>query len=310
MAQFGINALTINSDTVAAAGMNRRDLWIEAREGVSMLILAPEQLISKSFRDLLAHEPFYDRVCVLGVDGIHLLVEWGLEFWKAFKQIVLDCALESLLLVLRQRSSRSNARHDIQILFRQLHSGIDGRKFPELAWVLRNQDKTLIFGRTISLVFRLKVYLNSLCLDDPHRDFRIRTHTGLNWPDDKEKTLADIANEPGCQIIIATNGLAQGNDIRVIETVIQVGEPESSEMYVQKPGRARPTVQDPRAIFYISATRMKLAAKIVQQTDGCLKCCGCSESSNQQEICPGDVSFGHRDTYGSVQACRAGPSIR
>ncbi|KAK6971386.1 hypothetical protein R3P38DRAFT_3242484 [Favolaschia claudopus] len=205
---------------------------------------------------------------------------------------------------------RSNARHDIQILFRQLHSGIDGRKFPELAWVLRNQDKTLIFGRTISLVFRLKVYLNSLCLDDPHRDFRIRTHTGLNWPDDKEKTLADIANEPGCQIIIATNGLAQGNDIRVIETVIQVGEPESSEMYVQKPGRARPTVQDPRAIFYISATRMKLAAKIVQQTDGCLKCCGCSESSNQQEICPGDVSFGHRDTYGSVQACRAGPSIR
>ncbi|KAK6988421.1 hypothetical protein R3P38DRAFT_2804676 [Favolaschia claudopus] len=106
----------------------------------------------------------------------------------------------------------------------------------------------------ISLVFRLKVYLNSLCLDDPHRDFRIRTHTGLNWPDDKEKTLADIANEPGCQIIIATNGLAQGNDIRVIETVIQVG-------------RARPTVQDPRAIFYISATRMKLAAKIVQQTD-------------------------------------------
>ena len=102
---------------------------------------------------------------------------------------------------------------------------------------------------------------------DSNRDIRIRTHTGLNWADDKLETLADIVNNTECQIIIATAGLAQGNDIRVIKTVIQIGEPESIEMYVQKPGRARPGIDKPRAIFYISSNRMDLAAKIVQQTD-------------------------------------------
>ncbi|KAJ7930250.1 P-loop containing nucleoside triphosphate hydrolase protein [Mycena leptocephala] len=278
MGKLGIAALTINSDTVAAARLAGKDLWARTRAGISMLILGPEQLISKGFRDLLSHEPFYDRVCALGVDEIHLLVMWGLQFRKAFQQIgfmrarlrpgipaigltatllgdtAVSDAIFALLGVNRGEFyllQRSNARHDIQILFRQLFSGIDGRKFPEIAWVLKNRDKTIIFCRTISLVFRVKAYLNSLLPNDSHRDFRIRTHTGLNWPDEKLQTLADIADVPNCQIIIATNA----------------GWPESIEMYVQKPGRARPTVKSPRAIFYISANRMETAAKIVERTD-------------------------------------------
>ncbi|KAF7369594.1 ATP-dependent DNA helicase Q1 [Mycena venus] len=277
MAKLGIAALTINSDTIFRGAYHWR-----------------RSLISKGFRDLLAHEPFYERVCALGVDEIHLLVSWGLLFRKAFQQIgfmrarlrpgipvigltatmlgdtsVAD-AIYALLGVNRGEFyllRRSNARYDIQVLFRQLVSGIDGRKFPELAWILQNRDKTLVFCRTISLVFRVKAYLNSLLPDDPHRDFRIRTHTGLDWPDYKLQTLSDIVTEPKCQVIIATNGLAQGNDIKVITTVIQIGEPESIDMYVQKQGRARPTVKNPRAIFYISANRMDLATKTVEQTD-------------------------------------------
>ncbi|KAJ6535894.1 P-loop containing nucleoside triphosphate hydrolase protein [Mycena sp. CBHHK59/15] len=279
MAKIGVAALTINSDTVAASRLCNIDLWTK--------------LISKGFRDLLAFEPFYNRVCALGVDEIHLLVYWGLTFRKAFAQIghmrsrfrpgipiigltatllgdpKVQDAIFALLGVNRGEFHlirRSNARHDIQILFRQLYSGIDGRLFLEIAWVLKNSDKTLIFGSTVPLIFRLKSYLNSL-LPDSNRDVRIRTHTGLNWADDKLETLADIVNNTECQIIIATAGLAQGNDIRVIKTVIQIGEPESIEMYVQKPGRARPGIDKPRAIFYISSNRMDLAAKIVQQTD-------------------------------------------
>ncbi|KAJ6595417.1 hypothetical protein B0H10DRAFT_2442049 [Mycena sp. CBHHK59/15] len=63
MAKIGVAALTINSDTVAASRLCNIDLWNGAREGISMLILGPEQLISNGFRDLLAFEPFYDRVC-------------------------------------------------------------------------------------------------------------------------------------------------------------------------------------------------------------------------------------------------------
>jgi hypothetical protein len=54
---------------------------------------------------------------------------------------------------------RSNARYDIQILFRPLYSGIEGKLFPEIAWVLGTTDKTLIFGNTVPLVFPLKSYL-------------------------------------------------------------------------------------------------------------------------------------------------------
>ncbi|KAJ7718728.1 hypothetical protein B0H14DRAFT_2643223 [Mycena olivaceomarginata] len=38
-------------------------------------------------------------------------------------------------------------------------------------------------------------------------------------------------------------------------------------MFVQKPGRARPGVSNPRAIFYISAIRRAKALKIISQSD-------------------------------------------
>ncbi|KAJ6621934.1 P-loop containing nucleoside triphosphate hydrolase protein [Mycena sp. CBHHK59/15] len=266
MAALGITALSINADTIAAARIaGDQDLWTRAQEGVSMLILGPEQLISPGFRALLSIDSFYDRICVLGVDEIHLLVQWGLTFRKAFLQIgLMRARLLPRTLVIGLTATLLS---DTKILFRQLHSGLDGWYFPELAWVLKTRDKTIIFGSTISRAFRIKIYLNSLYSSNPDRDVRIRMHTGLNWPEDKLATLEDIVTDPRCQVIIGTNGLAQGNDIKVIKTVIQMGEPESMEMYVQKPGRARPTATNPRGIFYISAARMQVAETIVAQSD-------------------------------------------
>ncbi|KAJ7891464.1 P-loop containing nucleoside triphosphate hydrolase protein [Mycena leptocephala] len=251
-------------------------------------------LISKGFQDLLKFEPFYDRVYVLGVDEIHLLSLWGLAFRKAFTQIgfmrarfragipiigvtatllsdpkVSDAIFDFLgvnrgeFYLLR----RSNARHDIQILFRTLYSGIDGLYFPELAWVLRNNDKTIIFAATISLVFRIKIYLDSLLSNNVDRSLRVRTYHSINWPDENLETLELFKSNPLCQVIVSTNGLAQGNDINVVKTVVQFGEPESADMFVQKPGRARPNVSNPRAIFYISGLRTAKALKIVSQSD-------------------------------------------
>lgn len=294
MAKLGITALMINAESVASARLQKEDLWVKARQGISMLILGPEQLISKGFQDLLKHEAFFDRVCALGVDEIHLLVMWGLAFRKAFSQIgfmrarfrpgipmigltatLLDDtkvadAVFNMLGVNRGEFyfiRRSNARHDIQLLFRTLYSGIDGLYFPELAWVVKTNDKTIIFGATISLVFRIKIYLGSLLSPGVNRDLRIRTYHSINWPEENLETLALFRSDPQCQILVATNGLAQGNDIPVVKTVIQVGEPESAEMFVQKPGRARPGISNPRAIFYISAIRRAKALKIVSQSD-------------------------------------------
>ncbi|KAJ7149586.1 hypothetical protein C8R46DRAFT_1230266 [Mycena filopes] len=42
MAKLSVAALTINSDTVAAAWMRGEDLWMKARAGIAMLILGLE----------------------------------------------------------------------------------------------------------------------------------------------------------------------------------------------------------------------------------------------------------------------------
>ncbi|KAJ7727480.1 hypothetical protein B0H16DRAFT_1277425, partial [Mycena metata] len=142
MAKLGIAALVINSDTVAAARMRGEDLWIKARAGISMLILGPEQLISQGFRALPAFEAFFDRVCALAVDEIHLLVHWGLTFHKTFLQIgfmrsrfragipimgltatlLADPRVENAIFAILGASRgefhlirRSNARHDITV---------------------------------------------------------------------------------------------------------------------------------------------------------------------------------------------------
>ncbi|KAJ7736626.1 P-loop containing nucleoside triphosphate hydrolase protein [Mycena metata] len=274
MAKLGIHALMINSDTVTAARIRSEDLWKKAREGISMLILGPEQLISKGFQDLLKCEAFYDRVCDLGVDKIHLLAMWGLGFRKAFTQIgfmwARFCAgipIIGLTATLLADPTIADAIFDFPILFRTLYSGIDGLYFPELVWVLRNSDKTLIFGATISLVFRIKIYLDSQCAEDVDRDLRIRVYHSINWPEENLETIELFKSNPGCQIIVCTNGLAQGNDISAVRTVIQVGEPESAEMFIQKPGRAGLNAENPRAIFYISALWVAKAIKIISQSD-------------------------------------------
>ncbi|KAJ7754625.1 P-loop containing nucleoside triphosphate hydrolase protein [Mycena maculata] len=282
MGKLGIAALMINADTVAAARLRGENLWMKAREGISMLIVGPEQLISKGFQDLLKFESFYDRVCALGVDEIHLLNLWGLSFRKSFTQIGFMRArfrrgipiiglTATLLSDLKVSDTifnmlgvnrgefyllrRSNARHDIQILFRILYSGIDGLYFPEFGWVLKNHDKTLIFAGTISLVFRIKIYLDS---------FR-KSSAAFDWPEENLETLELFKSDPRCQVIVCTKGLAQGNNINVVKTVLHVGEPESPDMFVQMLGRARPNVTNPRAIFYVSRTAKAL--KIVSQSD-------------------------------------------
>ncbi|KAJ7691823.1 hypothetical protein B0H17DRAFT_896354, partial [Mycena rosella] len=87
MTKLGISALIINSDTIASACILGENLWLKACAGITMLILGPEQLISKGCQDLLKHEPFFDCFCALGIDEILLLTIWGLAFRKAFTQI-------------------------------------------------------------------------------------------------------------------------------------------------------------------------------------------------------------------------------
>ncbi|PPQ76946.1 hypothetical protein CVT26_007943 [Gymnopilus dilepis] len=189
MDKFGLRPLVINADTAAQAREDKRDHWKIARSFPDVLILSPEELSSRQFGHLLDEKVFFERLCFLGIDEIHLLHWWGNSFREAFKQIGLlrarlptrdgkPITLLGITATLRVGPTlnaiyknlglkagqfhlirRSNMRHDIQIIFREMKSGIGGTAFPELDWVLEEKDQTVIFCKTISLGFRVAVYL-------------------------------------------------------------------------------------------------------------------------------------------------------
>lgn len=80
MKKFGLNVLVINSDTDLEARSRGANLWKDARVGITMLFLSPEELASPGFTRLLEVAEFSDRVTVLGIDEIHLLYWWGRSF--------------------------------------------------------------------------------------------------------------------------------------------------------------------------------------------------------------------------------------
>lgn len=71
--RFGLHSLVINANTLDAARASGESLWAQARAGVTVIILLPEQLTSRGFEGLLQNHAFRDRVCALGIDEVHAL---------------------------------------------------------------------------------------------------------------------------------------------------------------------------------------------------------------------------------------------
>ncbi|KAJ7480358.1 P-loop containing nucleoside triphosphate hydrolase protein [Mycena galericulata] len=148
MTAVGLSALAINSTTCAEAlTMRDEDLWLTARKGVNVVVAGPEQLKSDKFELALRDDMFFNRCCGVGFDEVHLLNVWGPRFRQDFLQMGFvkarmtekhnpwilttttlrdgapyDNVVELLGLtpgrfhIIR----RSNARPDIQIIFREL----------------------------------------------------------------------------------------------------------------------------------------------------------------------------------------------
>ncbi|KAG9224183.1 hypothetical protein CCMSSC00406_0006851 [Pleurotus cornucopiae] len=156
----GIRNLAINAQTRdEASRLQNEELWDIARNYPHVIVAGPEQLKSKAFERSLAVKGFYDRICGLGFDEVHLLNSWGRAFRKDFSQMgylkarmhsghnpwILTTAtcqagapFDSICKLLGLRFGalhiihRSNRRPEIQILVRQLTSGLNGLTFPEL----------------------------------------------------------------------------------------------------------------------------------------------------------------------------------
>jgi hypothetical protein len=111
---------------------------------------------------------------------------------------------------------RSSYRPEIQLLFRDLTSPIDGDWFPELDWVLTSRLTLIVFAKTISLGSRLYSYLYRTS-PPRSRDKNARLYNSLNWDSYNAETRTLLAGIPGstsyCQIGICTDTLSVGVDM-------------------------------------------------------------------------------------------------
>ncbi|KAJ3726680.1 P-loop containing nucleoside triphosphate hydrolase protein [Lentinula raphanica] len=274
MANIGLNALIINSETRdEARAQGLPDLWTRVINDLtlSILLLCPEQLKSEEFAKTLKDDTFSGRLYALSVDEIHLLLTWGRSFRKPFQQIGLvrsrlpdGVVLMGLTATMRGGTAlknvcqflglkpgeyhlirRSNQRHDIQLIFREISSPIEGSTFPELQWILRRNRRTVIFCHSISLGNRVHQYLyqcDKALGGNPGTVLeRIREYNSLSR--DYNETTRTLMQSGECHVVIATSALAIGVDIDNVEDVVVFGDPEDSDQLLQMIGRIRPRYQ-------------------------------------------------------------------
>ncbi|KAF9231106.1 P-loop containing nucleoside triphosphate hydrolase protein [Melanogaster broomeanus] len=295
MRRAKLTAIALNSDTVTAAQQSGRDLFKAVLRGVSMVLVSPEQLKSKGFERLLDEKDptFSTRVCMMAVDEAHLLNTWGQGFRKDFLDIgrmrarfpgtVPIAAVTATLqtgtptnrictfLGFRpgccQIIRRSNARPDIQLIFRTMKTGLGSMVFPDLDWVVNSAERrrTLIFCRTVALGFRVKAYLWNLLTNDPDRTKRLRLFNAVNDKSYNDETLALWQKpNPAVQVIVATSILSVGIDAPTFDDVIVFGEPPDVDEFVQDYGRLRFMKSvSPRAFLYVTKKAHTKAEKVV-----------------------------------------------
>ena len=88
MRKAELTAVAINEDTIkdAAKETPPRNLYSEVIQGVTMILVSPEQLQSSAFEGVLKDKLFIGRITILGVDEVYLLIAWGKVLRKTYEQ--------------------------------------------------------------------------------------------------------------------------------------------------------------------------------------------------------------------------------
>ncbi|KAF7973928.1 hypothetical protein HWV62_13990 [Athelia sp. TMB] len=306
MRKVGLRCVVINEDTIDEARKCGRNLWQEVRTDIAVILMSPELLTSLDFAHLLDRNEFWSRIFAMGVDEAHLLYFWGVDFRKSFRNIGLmrerlpskgdsQTPLVAITATLRTGTPmqtictflglqdgrhhfirRSNSRSDIQYITRNMQSGMRSLNFPELDWVLTDDQKTIIFCSTIAFGFQVVCYLwrQAQLINFANPEEHICMYNSLNWPSYNKETLGFLNNNPDTQKIVATEALSVGIN-SPMQNVVQFGLPRSLEELVQKFGRIRANEGNARAILYIpqkshAKARKVLARKCTPQ-DGVLE---------------------------------------
>ena len=228
---------------------------------------------------------FQSRLFAIGVDEVHLLCSWGLDFRPSYQQIGYvrkrfrdDVVMFGLSATLKKGKQFdtvckflgfrvgnfkfircSNARPDIHLTFRTLRTTQASEDFPDLAWVLTEPGKTLIFCASIQLGFKILVYLWNLQPENSVHGHCIQMYNSLNSAEYNRQTFELLESDSGVHIVIATDKLSVGIDIPDIRTVV-ILDPKTLDDLWQKAGRVgrdKSKVKDPQVFVYVPRTIME-----------------------------------------------------
>ncbi|KAJ7464089.1 P-loop containing nucleoside triphosphate hydrolase protein [Mycena latifolia] len=260
-----VPALACTSETLTEARKAGRNLTAEIAEcRWAIICIDPEHLTDKQWERITNSQVFRENIVFACVDEGHLIDEWGLESRPAFRRIgpflrgclpphisifALSATIQpgamtkSICRVLGLRPNvfhllrRSNERTNIQFLIQPLTHGLGGTEFPDLLQYLADGRKTIIYCATIELCWRVFVYLFRLLPPGPRRLRRVRLYHAMCWPEENEKTVALIRDDPLCQIIVATVAFGQGFNVKSLLDSIQLGVPKTVAQALQQGGR-------------------------------------------------------------------------
>ncbi|KAJ7458254.1 P-loop containing nucleoside triphosphate hydrolase protein, partial [Mycena latifolia] len=290
LAGLRVRALACTSETLTEARKAGRNIASEIAACLWPIVcIDPEHLMDKQWEYITNCQLFRDNIAFGSVDEAHLIDEWGAEFRPAFRNIgdFLRARLPPHISVfaltataqpgaptntvcksLGLRSGmfhmyrRSNERPNIQFLLRPLTHTLGGVEFPDLLQYLASNRKTIICCATIELCWRVYIFLLRLLPPGPRRLTRVRLYHAMCWPDENEKTVALMRDDPMCQIIVATVAFGQGFNVKTLLDSIQLGIPKTVAQAIQQGGRVG---RDPstigRAIILGQATTYTSAQK-------------------------------------------------
>ncbi|KIK74080.1 hypothetical protein PAXRUDRAFT_29197, partial [Paxillus rubicundulus Ve08.2h10] len=113
-----------------------------------------------------------------------------------------------------------------------------GDRFPNIAWVLDDGKKVVVYCKTIELVFCVALYLWSQCPPGPERMKIVWVWYSLTCSKYNNKMLDLFTNHPGTKVIIATITFGMGMNLKNISEVINLGMPYSLSSDIQQKGWA------------------------------------------------------------------------
>ena len=270
----------LNAEHLKHAYRNeRRDVYKEIRCCQwSVVIVSPERLVTKSFKDVVSDQCFRKNLCLYTVDEAHVVIPWSKSFRQAYGDIGTVCAhippdtpvlamtataqhdiTNPLLRLLSFHDDelqniihRSCEKPNLWLVFQTLTHGLGGNRFPDISWVSRQKYKVIIYCPDFDTCDRVATYLRLLLPIGVDRAHSIRLFNGLLDEESNNAVLTAFNNDPETCVVVATIKFGMGIDVQAAQVVINLGLPQTAEDDMQQKGRAgRDKQVDACGITYI-----------------------------------------------------------